>query len=78
MLKAQQPFLFKGSVQDPSFGLERLNGEQVVSHNVGERQMRHSWDQIAEEEGHLPFRFDLHALMAARVAGGDDGGNSGK
>src|ERR1044072_3445016 len=38
--------------------------------------MRHRRDQIAEEESHLPFRLNLDALMAARMAGGDHGSDA--
>ena len=40
--------------------------------------MGDGWDQIAEEEGDLSFRFDLDALMAAGVARRDDGGDPGQ
>lgn len=76
MLEEQQPLLFKGPIQHPSFRLQSLDGKEIVAHDVGERQMRHRRDQVAKEEGDLAFRFDLDALMPARVAGGDDGGHT--
>src|SRR5689334_11293547 len=78
MFEEQQPLLLEGQVQDPSFRLQCLDREQIVTHDVGERQMRNRRDQIAEEEGSLPFRLNLDTSMTARVAGSDHGSDAGE
>ena len=76
--KKQQPFFFEGPVQDPAFRLQRLDGKEVVAHDVGQRKMGHRRNEIAEKESDLPFRFDLDPLVPARMAGRDDGGDTGE
>src|SRR5579884_458620 len=58
--------------QQRSFRFHRREGKKIISHNVGERQMRGGRNQIADEERLLAVRLDQNRLMMFGVTGGSN------
>src|SRR5437870_13601955 len=68
VLEDQQPFLLERPVQNPSLRFQRLQGIQIVAHDIWQRQVRHGRDEIAEVERRLVFGLNLHRLMVGGMS----------
>ena len=78
MAEAEDPALGLGPGQQGLLGVERVDGIEIVAHDVIETDVGRRRDGVGEKEERLAAGRDLDALMVGRVAGDEDGLDAGR